>query len=74
MEEIKRINSRVAKLQIARLTLGVGGVALGMALLGKYIYHFGFRACQKILCKEFPDEYEAMTMKLIKEFDKNKSS
>ena len=38
MEELKRINAKLARKQIVRIVGGVGSIALGSILIGKCIY------------------------------------
>ena len=71
MDELKRINAKIDKQQIGRLVTGIGSVILGVVLIEKFTYQKGFTACQKTISKEFPDEYAAMTAKIIKEIRNN---
>ena len=41
MEELKRINAKLARKQIVRIVGGVGTIALGSILIGKCIYQKG---------------------------------
>lgn len=70
MEELKKINAKIAKQQIGRLVCGAGIVILGAILLGKFVYQKGITDTQLAISKEFPDEYAAITEKVIKEFEK----
>ena len=48
MEELKKINRKVAFKQKGRLIGGAGSVIIGMILIGKFIYQKGItRACLK---------------------------
>ena len=69
MDELKRINAKIDKQQIGRIVAGIGSVILGLVLIGKFTYQKGITACQKAISEEFPDEYAAMTAKIIKEFE-----
>ena len=62
MDKISKINDRIAKKQIGRL---VGGVA-SIILIGKYTYQKGYTGSQKDISDIFPDEYAAMTEKIVK--------
>ena len=59
MDKISKINDRIAKKQIGRLVGGVASIMLGLILIGKYTY-------QKDISNIFPDEYAAMTEKIVK--------
>lgn len=44
---------------------------LGTILIAKFMYQKGITDCQINISKEFPDEYAAMTEKVIKTFEKH---
>ncbi len=69
MNELKKINSKIAAKQVGRLIGGSGCVIIGMVLFGKYIYQKGITNTQSAISKEFPEEYAAMTEKLCKAFE-----
>lgn len=71
MDELKKINAKIEKQQFGRIVTGIGAVILGVVLIGKFTYQKGVTACQKAISKEYPDEYAAMTAKIIKEFEKD---
>ena len=64
MDEIREINSIIAKKQKWRLILALISTTVGISLYGRYIYQKGITNCQKHICEWFPDEYDAMTEKL----------
>ena len=68
MEELTKINNRIAKLQIGRIICGIGTVILGTIMIGKFIYQKGITDTQLAISREFPDEYDSITEKVIKEF------
>lgn len=51
MEELKRINARIAKKQLGRIGLGVGSLILGAVCIGRYAYQAGITADQRHLSK-----------------------
>ena len=69
MEELKKINRKVAFKQKGRLIGGVGSVIVGMILIGKFIYQKRITSSQIAISKEFPEEYAAMTEKLAEAFE-----
>ncbi len=71
MDELEKINSMVARKQIWRLACGIGSAILGVILIGKFTYQRGCTDCQKAISREFPNEYSAITEKVIKEFKKH---
>lgn len=71
MNELKKINSKIAMKQIGRIVGGIGSVVLGTILIGKFTYQKGITDCQVNISKEFPDEYAAMTEKVVKAFEKH---
>ena len=71
MDELKKINTKVARKQVGRLASGVGLAILGVILIGKFTYQRGITDCQKAISREFPDEYSAITEKIVKEFEKH---
>lgn len=72
MEEIQKINKLITIKQTGRFTLGIGSVIFGCVLIGKFIYQQGITDCQKALIKICPEEYEAMTKKMLKLFEDHK--
>lgn len=71
MKELKRINSKIGNQQIGRIVTGLGSVILGLILIGKFMYQKGVTDCQGAISKEFPDEYAAITEKVIHELEDN---
>lgn len=71
MDELKKINSKIAAKQIRRIAGGIGSMILGTILIAKFMYQKGITDCQMNISKEFPDEYAAMTEKVIKTFEKH---
>lgn len=71
MDELKKINSKIAVKQIRRIAGGIGSMILGTILIAKFMYQKGITDCQINISKEFPDEYAAMTEKVIKTFEKH---
>ncbi len=71
MEELKKINSKIAAKQIGRIVGGIGCMILGMVLIEKHTYQKGITDCQINISKEFPEEYAAMTEKLAEAFEKS---
>ena len=69
MEELKKINRKVAFKQKGRLIGGAGSVIVGMVLIGKFIYQKGITSAQISISKEFPEEYAAMTELLADAFE-----
>lgn len=70
MEELKRINARIAKKQLGRIGLGVGSLILGAVCIGRYAYQAGITADQRHLSKYYPDIYEIFTERVLENFDK----
>ena len=66
MDKISKSNDRIAKKQIGRLVGGVASIMLGLILIGKYTYQKGYTGSQKDISDIFPDEYAAMTEKIVK--------
>lgn len=71
MDELKKINSKIAVKQIGRIVGGIGSMVLGMILIERFTYQKGITDCQVNISKEFPDEYAAITEKVVKAFEKN---
>lgn len=71
MEELKRINAKIAWKQIGRIIGGIGSMIFGTILIGKFTYQKGITDCQKSICEEFPEEYAAITAKIVEEFEKH---
>ena len=71
MEKLKRINSSIAVKQVIRLISGVGMLVCGLWMLADYKYQKCITDYQKAICREFPEEYSAISEKLIKEFEEN---
>lgn len=69
MEELKKINRKVAFKQKGRLIGGAGSVIIGMILIGKFIYQKGITSAQISISQVFPEEYAAMTGKLAEAFE-----
>lgn len=70
MNELKKINERVAKKQIGRFGLGIGSILFGTVLLGKFMYQLGITDNQMFLAKAYPDIYKTLTEKVLEEFEK----
>ncbi len=71
MDAIKKINAKIAVAQSVRLMGGIASVVLGMILFGRFMYQMGITDEQKFLSKAYPDEYAAITEKVIKKFEKH---
>lgn len=69
MEELKRINAKLARKQIVRIVGGVGSLALGSILIGRCIYQKGVTDCQCWIAKAYPEEYASMTRKVVKQLE-----
>lgn len=69
MDELKKINTKVAIKQIGRLVGGVMCTGIGIGLLMRYQYQYGVTDCQKHIDMEFPEEYASMVEKTIKSFE-----
>lgn len=63
MEELKKINSKIAVKQIGRIVGGSCFMVLGMVLVARHMYQKGITDCQISISNEFPDEYAAITKK-----------
>ncbi len=70
MNELKKINAAIAKKQILRIGGSILGIGLGLVWLAMFMHQEGIRDCQKALQKEFPEEYAAMTAKIVSLFEK----
>ena len=66
MDEIRKVNAKVARKQLGRIVGGVVTVVLGGTLIGKFIYQKGITDTQKAISKEFPEEYAMITEKVAK--------
>lgn len=71
MNELKQINTRIAKKQIGRIVIGISQVILGMVLIGRYMYQKGITDEQAALHEDFPEEYAAMQDKIVRMFEKS---
>lgn len=69
MEELKKLNRKIAAKQTGRIVGGIGFMILGTILIGKYMYQKGITDCQIDISKEFPDEYTTMTEKVVEAFE-----
>jgi len=69
MDKIKKVNSMIAKKQLGRLIGGIGAGITSLILLGNYIYQKGITREQIELSKDFPEEYAAITEKIIKSWE-----
>lgn len=69
MDEIRKINAKVARKQIGRIVGGTVSVILGGVLFGKFIYQKGVTATQKNIRDTFPEEYAAMTAKIAEAWE-----
>lgn len=45
MEELKKLNGKIAAKQIGRIVGGIGFMILGTILIGKYMYQKGITDC-----------------------------
>lgn len=68
MEELKKINAKIAVKQLGRIVGAFGCMFLATRFFTEFAYQEGITDCQKSICEEFPDEYAAMTEKVIKTF------
>ena len=68
MDELRKINNKIAAKQIGRLVGTLGCVFLATKLFAEFTYQKGITDCQKSISNEFPDEYAAMTEKVVKSF------
>lgn len=71
MDELRKINEMVAIKQLGRFAGGIGSMIFGLVLLGKFTYQLGITDCQKNICEEFPEEYNAILEKIVKSFENN---
>lgn len=71
MEELKKINSKIAVKQIGRIVGGSCFMVLGMVLVARHMYQKGITDCQISISNEFPDEYAAITKKVVEAFEKH---
>ena len=46
-------------------------MVLGMVLVARHMYQKGIADCQISISKEFPDEYAAITKKVVEAFEKH---
>lgn len=69
MEELKKINRKVAFKQKGRLIGGAGSVIIGMILIGKFIYQKGIASAQISISREFPGDYAALADTLAEAFE-----
>jgi hypothetical protein len=70
MDELERINAKISKKQMIRFTVGPGLMVLGLVLLGNGIYQKGITYCQEKMSRFYPDLYDEMTERVIKEFER----
>ena len=70
MNELMKINAKIKYKQIGRIVGGLGSMVIGLVLIGKCMYQFGVTDCKKAISKEFPEEYAAITAKVVKAFEK----
>ena len=69
MDELKKINSKVAMKQAGRLISGIGSVVIGTLLIGRYMYGKGIRAGQKSVFMICPKAYEMATKELAESIE-----
>lgn len=69
MEELKKLNRKIAVKQIGRIVGGIGFMVLGMVLIEKHTYQKGITDCQISISKEFPNEYAVITEKVVEAFE-----
>lgn len=72
MDKLKKINMTVKAQQRIRIVGGMGLLAIGLYLICDYYEHFGWTECQKFIHCYYPDEYNAITEKVIEEVNKHK--
>lgn len=70
MNELIKINRKIKAKQIGRVIVGGVAMIFGLILLLDYSFQDGITDCQKHIAMEFPDEYDAMTEKVVKSFEK----
>lgn len=71
MDELRTINTKIAVKQIGRFVGGIGTVILGTVLFGRFAYQLGVTDCQENLSDEFPEEWAAITEKIVKVLEKH---
>ncbi len=71
MNELEKINATIVKKQVLRIGGSILGIGLGLVQLAKFMYQKGVTDCQENLHNEFPDEYAAITAKVIEAFEKH---
>lgn len=71
MDELKKINNKIAAKQIGRIAGGIGSMILGMILIEKFTYQKGITDSQRHISEVFPDEYAAMTEKIVKAIEEH---
>ena len=70
MDELKKINAKITVKQLGRIVGAFGCMFLATRFFTEFVYQKGITDCQKSISKEFPDEYAAMTEKVVKTFEK----
>lgn len=69
MDELEKINAKVARMQNVRLVGGIGCMILGIALIGRYTSQRGITEYQRYMSKVYPDEYASITKKVVEVFE-----
>lgn len=71
MEKLKKINRSVKAQQLFRLFGGIGLTTVGLNLLYEYFEHSGWTKCQQFIHRYYPEEYDAITEKIIESYNKH---
>ena len=71
MEKLKKINLKVKAQQRCRILGGMGLMIVGLYLICDYYEHFGWTECQRFIHQYYPEEYDAITVKVIEECNKH---
>ena len=66
MEILKRINKTVKAKQIGKIIGGITCCGIGLHLLCDYFEQSGWTKCQQFIHQYYPEEYSAITEKVIK--------
>jgi ABC-type Na+ transport system ATPase subunit NatA len=70
MNELKMINKNIAKKQLLRIVGSILGIGFGLVQIAKFMYQKGVTDCQEHISMEFPEEYSAITEKVVAAFEK----
>ena len=71
MNKLKKIISTVKAKQLCRIIGGIGLTTMGLYLICNYWEQFGWAACQRFICRYYPEEYDAIMGKVIEECNKH---